>query len=63
MVYLKSLYSRLDRIAKRQGRRFPTEARSVLVNYKVRKCQITVFQNIENGKYLPDLMKRHPCEP
>ena len=37
MVYLKSLYSRLDRIAIRHGRRFSMEARSVHVKLLCRK--------------------------
>ena len=32
-------------------------------NYNVGKYRIIAFQNIENEKYLSDLMKWHPCEP
>ena len=34
-----------------------------MFNYIVAKYGITLFQNTENGKYLPSLMKWHPCGP
>ena len=63
MVYLKSLYSRLDRIALRHSRRFSTEARSVHVKLLCRKISNNCVSKYRNEQYLPDLVEWCPCGP
>ena len=52
MVYLKPLYSRLDRLAKRQGRQLSTEPQQEHVKILFFKILYVFIKKVQNSKIL-----------
>ena len=63
MVYLKPLYSSLDRLAQRQGSPFSTEAQHVNVKILFSICHIFLSKKIGTEKYWVYIVHGHPCRP
>ena len=61
MVYLKPLYSRLDRLAQRQSSPFLTEAQQENVRTLIFKMSYILSKKIGTEKYWIYIKDQHPC--
>ena len=63
MVYLKPLYSRLDRLAQRQSSPFSTEAQQEHVKFYFSKSRIFIKKKIGTENYRDYIIHRRLCRP